>query len=94
MNLLQRNSSLTLALLLTSILAASHYRRIALVEPPLRAVAPLTVETRGSLILLAKRVSPAQPHERRGARLRDKGEAFGGARPDRVDASTGSLTAQ
>lgn len=93
MNLLRRNSSLTLAALLTLILAASQYRRAALVMPPPRAAAPLTVETRGSLILLAKMVAPAARRETRGARLRDRGEAFGGG-PDRVDASTGTLTVQ
>jgi len=94
MNLLRRNSSLTLAVLLTLILAAAQYRRTALLIPPMRPIAPLTVETRGSLILLAKMVAPAPPMERRGARLRDRGEAFGGGRPDRVEASTGTVTVQ
>lgn len=94
MNLIRRNSSLTLAALLILILAAAQYRRTALVLPPPRAVAPLTVETRGSLILLAKMAAPAARRESRGARLRDRGEAFGGGAPDRVDASTGTLTVQ
>lgn len=105
MRLIRRHSSLTLAALLTLLLALARYQGASraiptepsahLVAPPLSAVAAFNVQTRGSLILMAKMIKkPAAPHDVRGARLRDKGEALGGWAPDRVDKTTQTLTAQ
>lgn len=104
MNLIKRHSALTLAALLTLLLALDHYRSrssdgvppqsVLLIAPPPRAAAFFKIQTKGSLVAVAKMIMPAAPAEVRGAALRDKGEAFGGGMPVLVDRSTGTLAAQ
>lgn len=62
--------------------------------PTVPDIADFTVQTRGSLILMAEMsVEPVVSSKVRGAALRDKGEAFGGGSPDLIIRSTETLTA-
>lgn len=104
MHLLKRHSVLTLAALLTLLLALDQFRSrssdsvppqsVFLIAPPPHAAAFFKVQTKGSLVAVAKMIMPSRPAKVRGASLRDKGEAFGGGIPDQVDRSTGTLAAQ
>lgn len=100
-----RHAGLMFAGLLTLLLAFSHYRDrvgeiapsplipiVAAPQPPVAVIKPKRKPRRK---LTAKAPVPAAvPAKARGERLREKGEAFGGGTPDRVDASTGTLTVQ
>ena len=104
MNLIKRHSVLTLAALLTFILALDQFRArsgdnvpppsVHLIAPPLHAAVFFKDQMKGSLVAVAKMIMPSRPAEVRGAALRDKGEAFGGGIPELVDTSTGTLAAQ
>ena len=66
-----------------------------LVAPFTPSGGPMTVRTSEAMVAVAKLdIRPAETAKPRGLRLRDKGEAFGGGTPDRVDKSTDTLAAQ
>lgn len=103
MNFIARHAGLTLAGLLTLYLAFAHYRRgespiepaptVPAVAAPQAPAAAVKAKRRAPRTLTAKAPAPpAAPAIARGERLREKGEAFGGGTPDRVDASTQTRT--
>ena len=100
MNAILRHSSLSLAVLLTLVLASAHFRigfgarTIPLIAPPAPDGEAFKVQTKGGMILVTKMlVTPVRPPKIRGAALRDRGEALGGRIHERVETSTMTLAA-
>lgn len=102
MRLTGRNAGLAVAALLILIWAVSRHRggggavpapAAAPAVAPAPPVSPPAVPMKKARRrLTAKAPPPAAPEPVRGAMLREKGEAFGGGTPDRVDEAAGRVT--
>lgn len=103
MNFIARHAGLMFAGLLTLFLAFSHYRDrggesapsplVPLIAAPQPPVVVVKTKRKPRPKLTAKTPAPPVPTAKaRGERLREKGEAFGGGTPDRVDLATGART--
>lgn len=98
-----RHAGLMVAGLLTLLLALTQYRDragdiapappVSVVAAPQPPAAVVKAKKKPRRKLTAKAPAPPPPPVKaRGERLRDKGEAFGGGTPDRVDLATGART--